>query len=69
MKEAFVFIYARDNEIKALNIEESQKFGKSLKKDGWIHTQTLDACTWIQYLHNDCKEQDLLNEIMALSNN
>lgn len=64
MEQAFVFIYAKGNEIKALNIEESKRLNDSLIKDGWKHTRTIDACVWIQYLCNDC--EDLEDEIRSM---
>ena len=67
MEQVFVFIYAKDKEIKVLNIEESKRLNDSLISDGWKHTHTLDACVWIQYLHNDCEDVDLFNEVKSLS--
>lgn len=66
MTDAVVFIYAKNGKIKALDIEQTKKLWAELAKDGWIHTQTLDTCAWIQYLHNDCNEVDLMNEIESL---
>ncbi len=68
MEQVFVFIYAKDKVIKALNIEESKRLNDELLKEGWKHTQTLDACVWIQYLHNDCEDVDLFDEVKSLSN-
>ena len=65
MENTFVFVYAKDGKIKALNIEQAQRLQDELKKDGWVHTKTLDACTFIQYLHNDC--EDLRNEMICLT--
>jgi hypothetical protein len=67
MEQVFVFIYAKGKEIKALNIEESKSLNDSLINEGWKHTQTLDACVWIQYLHNDCEDVDLFDEVKSLS--
>ena len=67
MEQVFVFIYAKGKEIKVLNIEESKRLDVKLKSDGWKHTQTLDACVWIQYLHNNCKDVYLFNEVKSLS--
>lgn len=67
MEQVFVFIYAKGKEIKALNIEESKRLNDELLKDDWKHTQTLDACCWIQYLHNNCEDVDVLDEIKSLS--
>jgi hypothetical protein len=67
MEQVFVFIYAKNKEIKVLNIEESKRLNDDLLKDGWKHTQTLDACAWIQYLHNDCEDVDLFEEVKFLS--
>lgn len=64
MEQVFVFIYAKSNEIKALNIEDSKRLNDSLIKDGWKHTKTIDVCLWIQYLCNDC--EDLGDEIRSM---
>jgi hypothetical protein len=67
MEQVFVFIYAKGKEIKALNIEESKRLDSELKSNGWKHTRILDACVWIQYLHNDCEDVDLFDEVKSLS--
>jgi hypothetical protein len=67
MDKIFVFIYAKGKEIKVLNIEESKRLNVELKSNGWKHTQTLDACVWIQYLHNNCEGVDLFDEVKSLS--
>ena len=66
MNDVFVFIYAKGIKIKALNIEESKRLNSKLLNEGWVHTQTLDPCIYIQYLHNDCEEVDLIEEIRSL---
>jgi hypothetical protein len=67
MEEAFVFVYTKDGKIKVLNIEEAKRLQYELVKGGWVHTQTLDACVYIQYLHNDCEEIDLIDEMKSLT--
>jgi hypothetical protein len=68
MEQTFVFIYAKGKKIKALNIEESKRLNDSLLKKGWKHTNTLDACRWIQYLYNECGSvDDIINEVKSLS--
>ena len=67
MEQSFVFVYAKDGKIKALNIEEAKRLQDELIKDGWVHTQTLDACCYIQYLHNDCDDVDLIDEMKSLT--
>lgn len=64
--ETFIFIYAKENKIKVINLTESN-LHNGLIAEGWVHTQTLDACGYIQFLHNDCKEVDLIDEIKSLS--
>lgn len=66
MEQTFVFVYAKDGKIKALNLEEAKRLQDELVKEGWIHTHTLDACAYIQYLHNDCDEVDLIDEMKFL---
>lgn len=62
-----VFIYAKDKEIKVLSTEGAKRLNDELLKEGWKQTQTLDACVWIQYLHNDCEDVDLFDEVKSLS--
>jgi hypothetical protein len=66
--ECFVFVYAKDGKIKALNIAESKRLHDELISDEWIHTKTLDACIYLQYLHNECDNEDISDEIMSLTN-
>jgi hypothetical protein len=65
MKNVFVFVYAKGNEIKVLDTEQSKLLDGDLKKDGWKHTTTLDACIFIEHLHNNC--DDAKKEIKNLS--
>jgi hypothetical protein len=66
MEQLFVFVYAKEGKIKCLSLEEAKKQSKGLIEDGWVHTQTLDPCLFIQYLHNDCDGDDLAIEIISL---
>ncbi len=65
MRRIYIFIYAKKGKIKALNIEDAKPIHEKLINDGWLHTQTLDACLFLQYIHNDCK--DIINEVKGLS--
>ena len=65
MEQTFIFIYAKKNEIKVLNIDESKRLDSELKSDGWKHTATLNPCTYIQHLHNNC--DNIRKEIKSLS--
>ena len=65
MEDVIVFIYAKEHRIKALGIEESKKMDNELKSGGWKHTVTLNACTFIQHLHNDC--DNIRSEVKGLS--
>ena len=66
MEKLFVFVFTKDRKIKALNTEDNKRLRYELIKDGWVHTQILDACAYIEYLHNDCKEVNLIDEIKSL---
>ena len=55
MKQTFVFIYAKDNKIKVLTQYEANQYEKELKSEGWSHKATLNPCTYIQYLCNECE--------------
>jgi len=62
----FIFVYAKDGKIKVLNIDTAIKIREELINNGWVHTKTLDACVYLQYLHNNCEEVDLIDEITSL---
>lgn len=66
MEQVFIIIYARDGKIKAISLEESIRLKESLIKYGWVHTQTIDVCRYLQYLHNNCDDGDLIKEIRGL---
>lgn len=61
---AFVFIYAKEGKIKALNLENAKQRHSKFIRQGWQLTHTLDACKYLEFLHNDCKNID--NEIKSL---
>jgi hypothetical protein len=67
MEGVILFVYAKNGKIKVLNIEEAKRLQDELKKGGWVHTQTLDPCLYIQYLHNDCDKFALIEEIKSLT--
>lgn len=62
----FIFVYAKEKEIKVLSFNDSKLCHYDLLKDGWIRTVTLDACSYIENLHNE--SVDLQEEINKLSN-
>ena len=66
MEQVFIIIYARDGKIKAISLEDSIRLKESLIKYGWVHTQTIDVCRYLQYLHNNCDDGDLIKEIRGL---
>lgn len=67
MEQVFLFVYAKNGKIKVLSIGEAKRLQDDLLKDGWVHTQTLDPCVYIQHLHNDC--DNLIDEMKSLSKN
>jgi hypothetical protein len=68
MEEVIIFVYAKYGKIKVLGIDSVLRREEELLKDGWVHTQTLNACVFIQYLHNFCDWEDLFDEMKSLSN-
>jgi hypothetical protein len=63
MEQSLVFIYAKGNQIKVLSLSASLNLDGELKKDGWVHTHTIDACLFIQYLHDQCERLNFINEM------
>ncbi len=58
-----VFVYAKDGKIKVLIFNEAAKRHDDLILEGWVHTNTLDPCLFIEYVHNECGELKDLSEI------
>jgi hypothetical protein len=50
MKQVFIFIYKKDKDFKVLSIEDARRLDAQLKTDGWKHTDTLEACKFIENL-------------------
>ena len=48
-----IFIYKKENKIKALSVNEALELNNKIKEAGWKHTSTLDPCRFLEYLHNN----------------
>ncbi len=69
--EDFTFIYKKENTIKVLTLDEIKKQEEQLLRDGWVHTSTLDACMFIEYIYNEyssklINDSELIELIQAL---
>ena len=53
MTETVVFVYIKDDKIRCLDLDQAKATGKSLIVEGWKHISTLDACKFIEHLHNE----------------
>lgn len=62
----FVFVYAKEKNIKVLSFTDAKLCHYDLLKDGWIRTKTLDACKYLEFLHNELVSRS--REIDKLSN-
>ena len=67
MEHIYAFIYAKDGEIKVLSLQEATRDREELESGGWKHTHTLNPNVYIQYLHNECDNKMLIDEIKALA--
>lgn len=65
--QSIVFIYYKNNEIKVLGLDDSKDCHIKLVDDGWVHTQTLDACRWIANAFNHCNKNELYENVRELS--
>jgi hypothetical protein len=61
------FVYTKDNKIKVLNLEKSQRKHYGLIQDGWRHTETINICSWLEHLHNVCEESEVYKELKSIS--
>jgi len=63
---AFVFVYAKDGVVKALNFAESHRHQQKLLDEGYVHTATLEACRYIVYIANCQDDKEILNTVKGL---
>ena len=60
-----VFVYAKDKKIKVIGLEDDEIRREELLTDNWEHTATMDACMWIEHLHNTSRNWN--EDIKSLS--
>jgi hypothetical protein len=60
--EPILFIYHKDNKIKALALEAAKWEGQRLKNEGWNHTATIHAGTFIEHIYNNLESSDELSQ-------
>ena len=60
-----LFIYAKDGQVKCLSPEEAIRERRSLLRDGWTHTSTIDPARWIEALLSGdaTKASDMMDEL------
>lgn len=63
---AFVFVYAKDGVVKALNIDGSREHHKKLLDEGYVHTATIDACKYIDFIANCQEDKEILSTVKGL---
>jgi len=61
-----LLIYAKDGKIKAISFDEAWECGEKLLAEGWEHTHTINPATFLQFIHNECKNDDALFYIQSL---
>jgi hypothetical protein len=65
-KMGIVFIYIKDGKIQVLDIDTAKAQNEEMLKNGWEHASTLNACVFLEYLHNDCEKEDVIAGIIEL---
>lgn len=65
-ERVFVFIYEKDGKIQAYGLKDATEIHDKLKSEGWNHKHTIDACCWLEYMHNRCDVSDYQNEVESL---
>jgi hypothetical protein len=64
-----VFVFAKDKKVKCLNTSQATSFEQEyLKATGWIHTQTLNPCLFIQSLVNASNKKEIHELLESLRN-
>lgn len=67
MEQTIVFVYAKDGIIKALPLIKASSDHSVLVDNGWTHTHTIDACIWMESIHNNKNNKHILNQVNGLS--
>ncbi len=65
--DEIVFVYAKKGKIIVLNASDANRLNKEYIEKGFKHTATLNACVYIQHLHNMSDKIDISKEIKSLS--
>lgn len=61
-----LFIYAKDGNIKALDYDDAKWQHRSMIKQSFKHTATIDPAKFLEYLVQDTDEE-IINKIRELS--
>jgi len=61
------YIYFKNNKIRVLTEVDSVFQHNQLTKEGWIHTTTLNTNVFIEHLYNECSDEEIIDNINALS--
>ena len=48
-----VYVYSKNGKIKVINHDDSFNKHLEMLNKGWTHAQTIDACIYLEYLHNN----------------
>jgi len=65
MFEPIIFIYAKDGKIRVLSQGDALYGHSQLIEDGWMHTNTINPCAYLENLHNEC--EDIVKQVKQLS--
>ena len=60
-----VFVYHKEGKIRCLNLKQARDENDTLINDGWVHTETLNPCLWIENIFNN--PETTLVEVKSLS--
>lgn len=59
-----LFVYARKGKIQCLSRDEATLMDRTLRKQGWTHTATINPVRWIESLANGPDDpSDMLDEL------
>ena len=61
------FVFHKNNKIKVLNREEAVELHENLLNNGWVHTATINAGSFIENLFNECEEEEIIDKINSFS--
>ena len=61
-----IYTYAKDGKIICREYEDARYIHNEILKEGYKHTETTDPCAFLEHLHNECTDEEIIKQIREL---